>query len=244
MNPFFFGKSAHQLFGAYEPPEGGIRGGIVLCSPLGDEYLYAHPTFRFLARQLAGTGYHVLRFDYSGTGDSAGDFEDSDRAQWASDIETAIIELKDIGSLSRIGLVGMRYGGTLAAHVARTRSDIDQLVLWDVVSDGRQYLEELTALRDGTEENIDLGGVVMTPQMRREIGATTVETFDPPLPRTLVAVSAQTVDPHEALRARLVSGGVDCTLQHIPDVPAWRNDSFVAAAMPVASLRSIVEWMS
>jgi len=244
MNPFFFGTSARQLFGAYEPPASKARGGIVLCQSLGDEYLYAHPSFRLLARQLAGAGFHVLRFDYYGTGDSAGNFEDTDHGQWVSDIETAITELKDISSLSRVGLVGMRFGGTLAAHVARTRRDIDQLVLWDVVCNGRQYLEELTEVRGRPEHDIDVGGVVMTPRIRQDIDAITTDTFDPPLPRTLVAVSAQSADPYDALQARLASCGVDCSLQHVPDVPAWRNESFVVAAMPVASLRSIVAWLS
>src|SRR3954467_9063204 len=115
MNPLFFGRSSRQLFGAYDPPASGLSArqeGIVLCPPLANEYLIAHPTYRLLARHLAGTGYHVLRFDYYGTGDSAGDFEETDQQQWLGDIDAAVTEIKDLGQVSRVVLVGLRFGAT------------------------------------------------------------------------------------------------------------------------------------
>src|SRR5262245_54436859 len=106
MNPFFFGTSERQLFGAYEPAANGRRdAGVVLCPPLGSEFLFAHPTYRLLARRLAAAGHHVLRLDYHGTGDSAGEFEDTHQPQWLDDIDMAIVELKDIAHVSRVALV-------------------------------------------------------------------------------------------------------------------------------------------
>ena len=50
---------------------GARQSAIVLCQPLGHGYLRAHRAFRNLAVSLASQGFHVLRFDYYGCGDSA-----------------------------------------------------------------------------------------------------------------------------------------------------------------------------
>src|SRR5262245_3688452 len=97
MKPFFFGSSAQPLFGVYHPPAGSAptREGVVLCGPFGREYLRAHRALRELAHRLAASGFHVLRFDYSGSGDSSGDGEDADAARWVSDIGAAVDEVRN-----------------------------------------------------------------------------------------------------------------------------------------------------
>ena len=67
---------------------------MVLCYPWGSEYIHAHRALRQLATRLSMAGFHTLRFDYFGTGDSAGEMEDADLGVWEDDIETAIEELK------------------------------------------------------------------------------------------------------------------------------------------------------
>ena len=67
MNPFYFGSSKEPLFGAYHPPMGmaAEEPAVLLCPPLGQEYQRTHWAMRRLADQLARTGVHVLRFDYT-----------------------------------------------------------------------------------------------------------------------------------------------------------------------------------
>ena len=47
--------------------------GVVIVPPVGYEYWSSHRTLRTLAERLAGQGCCALRFDFDGTGDSAGD---------------------------------------------------------------------------------------------------------------------------------------------------------------------------
>jgi pimeloyl-ACP methyl ester carboxylesterase len=147
VNPFFFGSSRTQLFGVHHPPKLGTpRGsGIVLCYPFGDEYMRTHKAIRQLTMMLARTGYHLLRFDYFGTGDSAGGGEEATVEQWLEDIAIAADELKETSGVTRISLVGLRLGAMLAAEVAATRTDVDDLVLWDPVVVARSYIDELMA---------------------------------------------------------------------------------------------------
>lgn len=149
MESLFFGPSAASLYGVYCPARLGRERpeGIVFCYPQGQEYMRAHRALRQLALNLADQGYHVLRFDYRGTGDSAGDMDDIVLDHWIEDTLLAVAELRDMAALSRVALVGLRLGGTVAAEAACAAPDISRLVLWDPVCDGQAYIEGLrTAL--------------------------------------------------------------------------------------------------
>ena len=81
---FFFGEK-QQLFGMFHPSNGRPRDhAVVLCPPLFHEYFRAHFALKKIATDLASSGYDVVRFDYSGTGDSKGDLEAAKAALEAS----------------------------------------------------------------------------------------------------------------------------------------------------------------
>ena len=64
--------------------------GVVIVPPLGYEYWSSHRTLRTLAERLAQNGCLALRFDFDGTGDSAGDQWDPARLEaWQSNIGQA-----------------------------------------------------------------------------------------------------------------------------------------------------------
>src|ERR1700692_718420 len=66
MKPIVFGGR----FGWLHPGNGDR--GVVLCNSFGHEYVWTHKGMRRLADELSARGIWVLRFDYRGTGDSAG----------------------------------------------------------------------------------------------------------------------------------------------------------------------------
>ena len=71
MIPCQFGPDGQQRLGIYHAPRASVagEGGVVLCAPIGQEYMRTHRPLRQLALALADAGLHVLRFDYHGTGD-------------------------------------------------------------------------------------------------------------------------------------------------------------------------------
>ncbi|MES2825864.1 MAG: alpha/beta fold hydrolase [Pseudomonadota bacterium] len=145
MDAFYFGPSASYLFGAYHPPQNGNRReGIVLCNPFGQEYMRAHRSLRRLAINLAAQGYAVLRFDYRGTGDSAGTLESVTAQDWQDDISIAVQELMDVAAVTKVSLLGLRVGALLAAQVAAKNPKISRLVMWDPVVSGQAYIDEIS----------------------------------------------------------------------------------------------------
>lgn len=146
MEPTFFGDQEAPLFGIYHPPlQTPVKGNAVLiCYPLFQEHIRTHRALRQLAEQLAKTGSHVFRFDYYGTGDSAGSLDEVNLTDWLENVATAEKELKEISGARYITLIGLRFGATLAT-MHRSKY-LNKLILWDPVIDGKKYIDDLTSL--------------------------------------------------------------------------------------------------
>ncbi|MGN6198930.1 hypothetical protein [Humibacter sp.] len=141
--PTWFGPDDRPLFGWFTvPTDGRVRGAVILCQPMGEEGDKTYRTFRRLSQRLARAGLLAFRFDYDGTGDSAGGFDDPRRAEsWISSVEYAAAEVRRVG-VGDISLIGMRLGGTIAYAAAARGLRLNHLVLWDPCASGRAFLRE------------------------------------------------------------------------------------------------------
>jgi len=150
----------------------------VIFPPLGHDYRLAYPALKLLAERLASQGFAAIRFDYDGTGDSAGSNDDPDRVEsWLRSGEHALRLIRSCG-VQWTATVGMRVGASLAAMVAERTQDVDALVLWDPLA-GRAYIAEQRALAllsfgatDVDDGSIELPGLVLatdTVQALREV---------------------------------------------------------------------------
>jgi len=142
MTPLMFGPGSRQLFGLFHPasPSTARDIAVLICLPFGQEALRAHRFFKVLADRLASSGIPALRFDFYGTGDSAGDEAEGELEGWRRDLCVAHEELRRLAAGKRIMWVGARLGGTLALMAAKTdRCDPERLVLWEPIVDGKRY---------------------------------------------------------------------------------------------------------
>ena len=139
MNPYFFSDPATPLFVLYHPPESidYNEKAVLICPPVGQEYIRTHRALHKLAESLSQESCHVFRFDYYGMGDSAGEYFDADIETWLGNIREAADELRENSGLNNIVVVGMRMGATLAA-VANIESSLSVFV--DPVVSGKEYL--------------------------------------------------------------------------------------------------------
>jgi len=246
MNAFFFGSESRPLFGYYHAPAEEGRGNILLCQPWGAEYQFAHRTMRFLARQLASAGWHVLRFDYSGTGDSWGDSTEANLGQWLRDTAQAAEELQAISGLSGLGLVGLRMGAYVAAVSAESRSDIRGLVLWDPITDGRAWIRELAErgrlppvqLNDG--RGVELGKQIVSGEFLRQV--MTIDLADFRVNEGQRALHLDTQTPKNG--ASRFPDNPDLESVHLPQPSPWIEDvSIGSGQIPVGAVTTIVDWL-
>ncbi|MGE0158281.1 MAG: alpha/beta hydrolase [Gemmatimonadales bacterium] len=252
MNPAFFGTGGRRLFGIYHAPPADKPSdrGMVMCPPWGLEYLMSHRSLRQLALMLSVNGVHVLRFDYFGTGDSAGDASQASLAGCEADIDTAIDELMEISRVKQVGLVGLRLGADLAARVcARRQRPFRELVLWDPVVHGRDYRDEMrprslmSAPKPGQpaapEAREHGGGFAMSDAFLDELTSVDLLALIGDLPeRTLLAtterrpVFTQTAQP------------IQVQTVHVDSPSAWREQGNLGtASIPADLLQSIVGWL-
>ena len=146
--PLWFGPNGRPLIGWLTRPVGGLARGAVLCAPpIGREARAGRRAMRSLAKALAARGFVTLRFDYDGTGDSSGGFNDVGRDQlWIESVVEATNYLRSLG-LKSVSAVGMRLGATLIGVAAdRHQLDLSSVVLWDPCESGQSFLRELNAL--------------------------------------------------------------------------------------------------
>lgn len=258
MQPFYFGTSEEPLFGVYHAPEMRVarQSAILLCQPLGHEYLRAHRAFRNLAVSLAGQGFHVLRFDYFGCGDSAGEGEQATVDRCLADLTAAIDELKDTSGAARVSLVGLRFGATLAALAASRRADIDRLVLWDPVLDGRAYVEDVRDLharwlRDRLGVGVDasapaeLLGFPVTEEMHRQLTAAALAPLPAIRAKAVWLMVSEEESSYDALRKSLEASGAAVSYGVVPGDGDWQRLDFVhQTLLPHAMLRAITSAMA
>jgi len=127
------------------PDDGKVRGGVVLCPPLGYDQVLAYRALRFVGQELAARGLAVLRFDYVGEGDASGLSGSADAPErWTSTIARAAAYLREAG-VDNVALFGLGAGSLLANEAAST-VDASALVLWDPELSGRRFLRRQRSL--------------------------------------------------------------------------------------------------
>lgn len=259
--PFYFGADARPLFGLHYPPTSGPsrEAGILLCYPVGHEYIVAHRAYRQLSIRLAAAGFHVLRFDYHATGDSAGDCEQGTPHRWIADISTAIGELRLRSACRTVTLIGCRLGATFGALVGAERGDVERMVLWDPVVNGRQHVHEISqrhqdmlrrtqvasrpdSHRSGAREFL---GFAMTGTALGEIEALDLMTMSRGPATNLLVVNSQAGDASAPWRAHMARAGASVTYDHVPVPHAWTwIEDPATILVPNQILGAIVAWLA
>ncbi len=107
-----------------------------MCPPFGEEKKSSYRIFAEQAEHIAELGVHVIRFDYFGTGDSPGVFHDADLDIWRDDLQIVSKFARRQTGASRLCLLGLRLGATLALGCP-----CDRLVLWQPMVDTGAYIK-------------------------------------------------------------------------------------------------------
>ena len=247
--PVCFGDEARPAFGWFHSPAGGAcLGGAVICPPLGQDYIRAHYALRLLAEQMAAAGFCALRFDYDGTGDSAGSDSDGNRAEaWLTTVRQAISLLRGSG-IEDITLIGLRLGGTLAALAGAGDGGVDQVVLWDPYVSGRSFLREerlisvaQLGVQPSQDGSVEIPGFWYDEVTASEISALGLATCALPLARRALMLtrSDRPVDPW------LLQGGLgrqETTSEEAVGQAQFISEYPPAQELPWETIRRVTEW--
>ncbi len=251
--PFYFGEA--RLYGCLHEAA-GVQRGVVICHPCGSEYIAIHRAARQLASRVARAGLPTLRFDYSGTGDSAGDLQDVGLEGWTHEVGAAVDELRRRTSVPEVSLIGIRLGASLAYLAAAGRKDVDRLALWDPVLRGSDYLTELRKdhrrmlrvahvrprpLESGEEE---LLGFRLPAALRQDLERLDLEQAPVPAARRfLLFDSGASPDSWLAERLRATARAVETRAQQGEHPWRWEED-VARVHLPHAAVSTIAKWIA
>jgi len=250
MTPIVFGDCFGWLHPARGPEVTGR--GVVLCSPYGYEAICAHRGMRRLAETLAAAGMPVLRFDYPGTGDSAGDEAPDRIADWLDGIEMAADRLCREAGITEVALCGLRLGATLAAMAAARRPGrVAALALLAPVVSGQAYLRQLTlAARTGRSAGAPEPDWLETAGFR--LHRSDVEVLAgielagmleaARVPQVLALLPPRQPMPGAALAARLREAGTMLTEARFEGYDAFLRDAYLSR-VPRADFVRVTDWL-
>ncbi len=242
-----------RLHATVRGPGGGPV--VVMADPFAEEKKCAHRVMAEVATALAEEGATAVRFDFRGTGDSDGEFEDATLDDWREDLRAAVGWARDELAPTELGLMGVRMGATLAAEVA-AEVQADGLTLIAPILDGRAYWEEnfrrqlikarITEgegasaedlRRAADEETFDLGGWVVTRRMREGIEALKLPMANNIESCRVIDVSARTTPAPAmaALAAAYARGEVVAVRME----PFWQRIGLIDATPLIEALRPV-----
>lgn len=254
--PTFFQAGERRLYACHHFPPKPATGAeaVLICNAVAHEYERCHRSLRQLAMQFANAGYHAMRFDYFGTGDSAGEYTQVSFNQWRQDVANAIDECKRLSGRERVCIVGMRLGATLAAQAAAERDDVEALVLYAPVTDSRALLsewEQEQAKHDskmGRSPRQGIAGEVLgfplTDAFRAELNSELVLPA-PGASLRQVLMLAENIGGKEVrqLAEIMGNGGASVSVVSADAATIWRREPS-EAIVPFKLIRHIVKWLN
>ena len=242
----WFGDPASPSLGFLHVPQGGARGGVVICPPLGYEQVLGYRGLRLLSQQLEQRGIASLRFDYRGEGDASGETAAPDAGElWIATIVDAVNTLRDAG-VERIVLAGLAAGGLLAAEAARRIADIDGLVLWDAPLSGHRFLRRQRSLFDLTvgepatdPERLTLLSLTLSPGAVEWLEGVQLS----PLPVDTLALVRRAELTSPAVQRFSAEMPPGSTLHPIDGHAEWIEAASALAVLPAETIGAIVDWV-
>jgi alpha-beta hydrolase superfamily lysophospholipase len=247
----WFGPPSRPLCGWWTEPVGGAgASAVVIAPPIGYEYWSAHRTVRTLAERLAAAGYGVLRMDYDGLGDSAGDRWDDGRVDaWRASVRHAVEEVRALGA-THVTLAGLRMGATFALTEGGA-CGVDRVIAWVPVLSGKRFMKELRMLGlpvPATEERPEPGntvvyaGTVFSPETQAAMNALDTDKLATrPAPRVLVIARPDRPAP-DATVARLRELGAEVDVHVLDGAETALDIPAEGATVPEAHIGAIVAW--
>lgn len=112
----------------------------IIAPPLFEELARTRKVLVNMARELAASGVDAIRFDYRGTGLSAGTTRELSVSRAGDALAGAVAYAQGLGA-ARIDLLGFRFGGYLALAKA-SELPVARIIVWEPVLDLTAYFQE------------------------------------------------------------------------------------------------------
>lgn len=213
MHRYFIEDTAEKIYTVYHEPDPATdrNSAVLLVYPDGQEYMRSHRMYLQIAKELSRVGFHVLRFDFYGTGDSSGEHAVASIGRWQGNIARCAEELIAVSGTPKLSIFATRLGATIASSIEITGTQLQHFIALDPVispanhlkSKRRQHcamLEDLNRFqfrRSDTADGDDILGYEYSPQLCSDLCELTFNSAKNTYQRNTVLFSSsqnETVD--------------------------------------------------
>jgi exosortase A-associated hydrolase 2 len=167
---FFIPAAKGERFALLTRPEGEPFGTLLFLHAFAEEMNKSRRMVAVAARSFAHQGWAVLQLDCFGCGDSAGDFGDAGWQDWLGDVSLGWDWLAE-NLPGRRGIWAMRAGALLAAEWMCDKDVRAPLLLWQPVTNGKQFLTQFLRLKVAEEMIGDAEAKADMARVRADLAA-------------------------------------------------------------------------
>jgi alpha/beta superfamily hydrolase len=254
----YFESGEHTLFGWLHLPRDGKHGdvGIVICKPFGYEAICSHRSVRAFAEMSTALGAPTLRFDYLGSGDSGDIDPEADQLDtWTQDVVAAISAMQSRTGVSRICMLGIRLGATLATLAAARCPAVSSLILIAPIISGRRYLKELRTTRlaasllpGGSDAasnpgSMEVSGFYFSEKTLASLGRVDVGSGGVPSISEMLVVDGSSFPASRAWTEKLSAVGVPIAYQALPGLVEMTFTAPQFALVPQEMVAAVRAWL-
>ena len=162
----FTNNNDQKLVGIIETPQGeGPFPAVIDCHGFtGNKEGNFHPR---LTKSLSNNGFVTLRFDFTGNGESEGQFSDGNILQEVEDVKKAIdyLESKEYVDKKNIGIIGHSMGGTVSII---TSSQDDRIKVLVTISPGLLFDNYMQAKMGDLLPDLNSKGYLMYSKIHND----------------------------------------------------------------------------
>ncbi len=129
----------------HRPVEEGPFPTVIFLHGFTGNHIETFRLFVQMSRILTAKGFGVLRFDFYGSGDSDGSFDDFTVKSQLRDVQAAInwVSAQPGVDVSRLGLLGFSQGGCITALSAGRDPRIKTVVFWNAAANPNRYVQKV-----------------------------------------------------------------------------------------------------
>lgn len=123
---------------------------------LGNKFIFNH-----FSRKANKNNLSTLRIDFAGTGESDGEYSETNHLDQAFQLSKIICYAKEVLKFKKINLVGTSIGCLVILQCLKLYSqDINKIVLWNPNIDIEKYKNEFS----NSSGDMDMGGLLLTEE--------------------------------------------------------------------------------
>lgn len=121
------------------PPQ--AKSCVLVCSSVFGDFIANYHRERLIGRLLASRGHGVVRFHYSGEGNSQGQRRDMTLSTLCDDAGAVLEHAESLG-FSKFAVLGTRVGALVAAETVSALPSSVPLAVWEPVDDPLRFLAD------------------------------------------------------------------------------------------------------